>query len=492
MVPLPRLSALAALAALMLGGALLGGCDAEDAGPVEASVIGPPVRIVDPAREALSAPTAVLLGAIAQGLVRFDDNGQIEPGLAERWIVSDDGKSYLFRLADLHWTDGTAVTTEAVARRLRAAIAATATNPDRRLFAVVDEVLVMTDQVIEIRLKAPRPNMLQLLAQPEMALLSGRDGTGPMRIEHSERGGVVLLTPVDDGDPDTPPPAAEAKVRLRGEKASRAIARYQLGRAHLVLGGTYANLLMARVADIPSRELRVDPTAGLFGIEILSGEGFLAIRDNRAALSMAIDRTDLLTKYAVRGWTPTISLTPDQLDSAGVPTLPPWNDLEIEERRRLAASRVAAWRVANPLPTLRMAVADAAGARLLFSYLRASWAGIGITLVAVPEGAKADFAVIDDVAPMDSISWYLDRVSCARGYPCDPVAEEKRLLARSARTLDDRAVLLAEAEAAASDSAWFIPIAPPLRWSLVSPRLSVFRENPRATHPLNRLRPPPR
>ena len=37
----------------------------------------------------------------------------------------------------------------------------------------------MTDRVIEIRLIAPRPNLLPLLAQPEFAILRGGEGTGP-------------------------------------------------------------------------------------------------------------------------------------------------------------------------------------------------------------------------------------------------------------------------------------------------------------------------
>ena len=486
-MPCPRIPfPLAALFA-----AALAGCDSNDAGPLQASVIGPPATIVDPAKQAPGHPSAVLLGTIAQGLVRFDANGQIEPGLAARWIVSDDGKSYIFRIDELRWTDGKPVTSEAIARRLRAAIAASSRNPDRTLFATVDEVAVMTDRVIEIRLKTPRPNLLQLLAQPEMALLSGRDGTGPLQVvRRIDRG--LLLTPIDDGNPETPPPTTRDQVMLRGERAAIAITRYKQRRSGVVLGGTYDDVMMVRVAEIPARDLRVDPAVGLFGLAILNDQGFLGVHDNRAALSMAIDRTDLLTKFAVRGWTPTISLTPDQLDSAGVPAMPPWNDLEIPKRRAQAAARVAAWTSSGGRPRLSLAVGPSSGARLLFAYLRAAWAGIGVTLVAVPEGADADLAVIDDVAPMDSISWYLDRLSCARGYRCDPVAEQKRLLARNARTLDDRAVLLAEAEAAASDAGWFIPIAQPLRWSLVSPRLTEFRENPRAFHPLNRLRPPPR
>ena len=36
--------------------------------------------------------------------------------------------------------------------------------------------------VIEIRLVAPRPNLLPLLAQPEFAILRGAQGTGPFKL----------------------------------------------------------------------------------------------------------------------------------------------------------------------------------------------------------------------------------------------------------------------------------------------------------------------
>ena len=41
----------------------------------------------------------------------------------------------------------------------------------------------MTDRVIEIRLRAPRPNLLQLLAQPQLSIIREGQGTGPFRID---------------------------------------------------------------------------------------------------------------------------------------------------------------------------------------------------------------------------------------------------------------------------------------------------------------------
>jgi ABC-type oligopeptide transport system substrate-binding subunit len=56
----------------------------------------------------LPQESAYLRSATAQGLVAFDKQGRIIPALASRWIVTDDGMSYIFRLEKTTWNDGTA------------------------------------------------------------------------------------------------------------------------------------------------------------------------------------------------------------------------------------------------------------------------------------------------------------------------------------------------------------------------------------------------
>ena len=74
-------------------------CRQQNEGVISVTVIGEPPKISDPAKGSLSTSEAVLLENIGQGLVRFDANGNIVSGLAERWNVSDDGLSYIFRIA---------------------------------------------------------------------------------------------------------------------------------------------------------------------------------------------------------------------------------------------------------------------------------------------------------------------------------------------------------------------------------------------------------
>ena len=60
--------------------------------------------------------------------------------------------------------------------------------------------------------------------------------------------------------------------------------------------------------------------------------------------------------------------------------------------------------------------------------------------------------------------------------------------ARDAPTTAERARQIAVADEALDADAAFVPLARPLRWSLVAPRLTAWQPNARAWHPLNRLR----
>ena len=74
-----------------------------ETGPIEVSAIGGPPALANPNLQPLDAPSAFLTEAVAQGLVRFNAEGEIEPALAQSWIVSDDGLRYTFRIRRTNW-----------------------------------------------------------------------------------------------------------------------------------------------------------------------------------------------------------------------------------------------------------------------------------------------------------------------------------------------------------------------------------------------------
>jgi oligopeptide transport system substrate-binding protein len=48
-----------------------------------------------------------VLNAIFEGLTRLDESAQIQPGVAESWVISDDGKTYTFTLrSEAKWSNG--------------------------------------------------------------------------------------------------------------------------------------------------------------------------------------------------------------------------------------------------------------------------------------------------------------------------------------------------------------------------------------------------
>ena len=471
---------------LGVGSSLLAGCDHRpDSGPVIVSAIGSAPRLADPARGRPDTAARLLLDATAEGLVRFDANGQIEPGLAERWIVIDQGMSYIFRLREARWSDGSRVQADQVVSQLRRQLGETSRNPLAPFLTAVDEIVTMTPQVIEVRLRSPRPDLLKLFAQPELALWRNgtRAGAGPMRVVQEGQRSLLLRPAFDPGraDPeDQRETSPEQDVRVIVERAARAIVRFAARDLDYVAGGTFTNWPLVGLASIAPANVRIDPAAGLFGFAIVNRDGFLAEAVNRSAISGAIDR-GAVTAALMPGWEAAERILPDTLDSTVPPALPGWSLLTPDQRREQARARLIAY--GAPV-TLRIALPDGPGATILYAQVAASLLATGITTQRVGLADDADLRLVDLVAPYDSARWYLAN-ACA---PCGDEAQAALIAARDAPSLAERSRLIAVADAALAVDTAFIPLARPLRWSLVAMRLRQWRPNPRAWHPLNRLR----
>ena len=476
-----RLATVAMLCALALG---LSACRERATGPVTASAIGGPPQLVNPNLEPLDPASAFLLEAAAQGLVRFDAAGEIEPALAQSWIVSDDGLRYTFRIRRTEWAGGGRVTAEQVVARLRAAVSRASRNPLKPALSGISEIVAMTDEVLEISLAGPRPNFLQLLAQPEMAIVREGRGTGPYRAEEAGPRLVRLVLPAEVEEELEEAEEASA-ILLRGEAAALAVARFAEGQADLVTGGTAGDLPFA-VAAQPGDALVHDRAAGLFGLRFASAEGPLSDPEIRRALSMAIDRQALVAAIGVAGLEPRTSLVGAGAHELPQPAQPDWAGAPLPMRRELAARAVDALWGEGPA-RLRVAVPDGPGYRRVFAYLRRDWRLIGVEAERVPAGAAADLELVDSVAPAALASWYLRHFTCEAGPVCDPLADQALESARIAPTAAERRSQLAVADSILTGIAPFVPLAAPVRWSLVGPRLTGFRPNAFARHPASEL-----
>ena len=447
-------------------------------------VIGDASGLAD--RHALDRPANVLAGALAQGLVRFDAAGQIEPGLAERWTVIDNGTTYIFRLRPARWADGHLVRSTEVAAALRHQLARGSRNALAPFLSAVAEVAEMTPEVVEVRLSRPRPDLLKLFAQPELAIVGPRrsGGSGPFRASVDKQ--EMRLRPAIDpkaADEDAPRSRPEDDLELSGKSAAPAIARFVARRSDLVLGGALGDWPLLAASRVAAASVRVDPAAGLMGLAIVSRAGFLADADNRDALASVFDR-DAIAR-GLGGVATAETVVPEALDSAAPPTLPDWTVESLAQRRPLARDRVRAWQATSPGPvTVRVALPAGPGATQLWGHIAAALIEAGMAPTRVAFDAPAELRLVDAVAPYDSARWYL-ATACQ---PCSPSAQAALDGAREAPTPALRAQALAAADRAIAADVPFVPLTRPLRWSLVSPRLGAWQANARAWHPLNHLR----
>lgn len=474
---------------MMLAIMILTGCSDEGSGPVTVSVIGTPADFARPLEKLPDPGSKLFLETTAQGLVAFDAGGEILPALAQRWIVEDEGRSYIFRLRRALWPDGSKVMAKDVAHILMARIESLRRLDPAGPLDAVQKVVPMTGEVIEIRLAAPRPYVLQMLAQPQMAVLSRDGGTGPYRRE--PLGKAMRLTPVERATTETgeelPVPPWQTRI-VRAERAATAIIRFQQGKSALVLGGRFSDLPLLVPAGIDRDAVRIDPVQGLLGLAI-TGSGKLLDDDGvRRAINMAIDRSQLPALFPVGGWATTEQIVPGQIDLPGPPAVPDWSGLPMTDRWAQGQAVIKRWRSGNGDPApLRVALPDGPGATLLFGLIRHDLGMIGLSAERVVQDRDADLRLVDEVAAYDSALWYLGRIGCARKVHCSAEADAQLQAASLASSLEERMARVAQAESLMQAHNGFIALGTPVRWSLVAPRLTGFMASPRARHPLNHL-----
>ncbi len=434
--------------------------------------------------------------ATHEGLVALDPTGQIVPAIAERWIVTDDGLSYIFRLRDSEWPDGEEISAAQVRNMLQQSIRQLDGTTLGLDLAKVTEVRAMAGRVIEMRLSSPMPDFLRLLAQPELGLVNRGLGAGPMAVAPARENALVNLTAI-------PPelrglPAREdweevsRELNVRAASAREAVNAFASGEVDLLLGGTIATFPMAQLGPLSRGNVQVDPALGLFGLIFRSDEGVLADPARREALAMAIDRGEMIQPFGLGGWQATTWIVPPAVFSPQQYPNSRWGDQSIEERRNIARQRIAAWQSgSDDGPVLRVGLPNGPGSDLLFDHLSEAWRAIGVTTVRTGMGEGAELELRDRLARYSSPRWFLNQLNCAIEIGlCSQEADD--LVARSLTIRDPVAKqqALAEAHAQMVAAEVFIPLGVPVRWSLVRSTVGNYQANQWGIHPLFALSEP--
>ncbi len=350
----------------MSGGLLLSGCGATDdvdGRSVLHRGLSTDPESLDP-QKARSVQAADVLRDIGEGLMGYSASGQLLPGAAESWQVSDDGLTYTFTIrANARWSNGDPVTAAhfvaGLQRLVDPAVAAfyasTIADIENAGKIISGDAPVTSlgveatdERTLRISLSRPVPYLLSLLTHP--STFPAHDA-----LADTDAGGSAQ-TPISNGAYKMLAWQPGSHLRLeRNEyywndagtaidiinhhvvvEESAELNRYRSGELHTTSNVPPENF--AAIREQYGDEMRISPYLGIYYYGFnLARPPFKGSPELRQALSMAIDRQVLVEKITGRGEAPAYSWVPPGTDNYDPPRLS-YADLTQDERNAIAQS----------------------------------------------------------------------------------------------------------------------------------------------------------
>ncbi|HET9315040.1 MAG TPA: ABC transporter substrate-binding protein [Vicinamibacteria bacterium] len=316
------------------------------------TAIGEPATL-DPAK-ARTAYDYAVVSRVYSRLVESDAALDLRPALARTWTVSEDGRTYTFRLAPARFHNGRAVEAADVAGTLQRLLAPGASGPYAELLSVVEGarafsqgqaptlsgVRVLGPREVEVRLEEPYSSFLSLLTAPSLSIVPAEEaaragaafghapiGSGPFRFERWEPGQRIVLV-AHDGAPEGRPAADGLTFVLLPQSAAVPARVRELVTSRAV---DYVLVPPGPAEPVPGFEIRSHRELAVFFIGFNTSSGPGADARLRRAFRLGLDRSEFARRMLIDGSLLTDSIIPD-----GFPRMPRAVPApEFEEARRL-------------------------------------------------------------------------------------------------------------------------------------------------------------
>ncbi len=159
---------------------------------------------LDPTAGAAAAIDEIVYANVFEGLTRINESGQVKAGLAERWVIEDDGLTYRFILREgVTFHDGATLEASDVKFSLERAMAEDSVNAQKALFSAIASVDVVDDRTVIIRLSRKEGQFLWNLGWGDAVIVDPASadtnktnpvGTGPFKLDTWVRGATLTLT----------------------------------------------------------------------------------------------------------------------------------------------------------------------------------------------------------------------------------------------------------------------------------------------------------
>jgi peptide/nickel transport system substrate-binding protein len=170
---------------------------------------------LDPTAGAAAAIDEVTYANLFESLTRIDARGEVVPGLAERWEVSEDGLTYTFHLrGGVKYHDGTSFDSSDVKFALDRARGDKSVNAQKGYFAAIASVEAPDPRIAVVTLSRPDGQFLFSMGSGDASIVAPETaetnrqrpvGTGPFKFDRWVSGDrVVLVRNPDFRDPALP------------------------------------------------------------------------------------------------------------------------------------------------------------------------------------------------------------------------------------------------------------------------------------------------
>lgn len=313
----------------------------------------------------VSNQAATILRDMREGLISQDARGNLIPGNAESWQVSQDGIFLTFVLReDLRWSNGDALDATDYQESFRRLLSPKTAAQNAHLFSSIKNakqilsgevdvgelgVRALDDRRLQIELEAPAAYFLQLLSHPS---------SFPVFESSAHSGDVRSLTMVSNGAYKIADRSINSSLTLIRNKnywndvgttidsvkyhianQSTEPMRYEAG--DLDVTDNISEEHFARLSRSRPKEVHVAPTLGLyyFGLNLTRNP----FQDNaklREALSLSVNRNVIVQKLTGRGEMPAFSIVPPGIEGYSRTALEV-EELTQEERNILAKALFA-------------------------------------------------------------------------------------------------------------------------------------------------------
>lgn len=327
---------------------------------------------------------------VLETLLNVNAQGELIPGLATAWQVSEDGLSWLFTLReDVFFHDGTKMDAKAVLRSLGFA----RQKHGALNKAAITQIDMVDDHQIRIQLEQPYVSLGALVSNYSTAILSPASfqpngdvktlyGSGPYQIEQFSPPHRLIVKKFDGywGQPATIPYASY----LTGHRAESRLLQAKSGEADIVF--TLDPAMLSQLSGHSSVTVHSDVIPRTLFLKLNNAHPFLADVKARQALNLALDRPAIAENVLHSPGTETAQLLPGSMSQWHIEGLSAHHgnlDQANELLRELGWQRDETgqlYRDGQPFALTLITYADRPELTTVATAIQAQWAKLGVKL----------------------------------------------------------------------------------------------------------------